>query len=136
MRFFVLILSLVILLQPASWAMGTPKSAHQQIDGGIQMVHSRAQLMALTAVEVHIQANDPEPASTGAMGDSSNLQGNHSSAAGCHTDCSSSVSLTVVVAVSFSPHYLDVGYHAAPISFQSRTESPEIRPPLNIRLKG
>ncbi len=138
MRFFVLILSLVILLQPASWAMGMQMSpAHQNISEGMQVNLVSAQAMALTGADggEQCQANHDEVTVTGGLNHNNHLQDNNFPAS-CHSAPSAS-SPTTTVAVSFSPQYLDVAYHAPSISFQSRTESPEIRPPHNnIRFQG
>lgn len=135
MRFFVLILSLVILLQPASWAAGMPMThAHQHMDGEISTGHSSTESTVHIAagIEAHCQRINNET-QTGMMADSEYPQNSHPSI-NCHS-APSAVSLPEVAAISSSLQYLDVAYHAPPISFQSRTESPEIRPPhSSIRL--
>ena len=135
MRFFVLILSLVILLQPASWAAGMPMThAHQHIDEEISTGHASTEstVHMVAGIEAHCQ-RIYDGAQTGPLVDSNYQQDNHPSI-NCHS-APSAVSLPEVAAISSSLQYLDVAYHAPPISFQSRTESPEIRPPHNnIRL--
>jgi hypothetical protein len=137
MRFFILLLSFVILLQPASWAMGMPMSpAHQDISEGMRTGLVSTPAMALTAAAgEQCQANYDEATLAGEMNHNSHLRDNNLPTS-CHSAPSAST-LTTAVGVSFSPQYLDVAYHAPSISFPSRTESPEIRPPhSDIRFPG
>ena len=121
MRFLLPILSLLILFQP-SWALGMPMpSVHQQMDGEM--------LAATTSVE-HCQSEIADIDTSGTISDSIHHQENHPPAS-CHNASSSAASLTTSATVFFSHHYRDVVYHGQAISFQSRTESPEIRPPHN-----
>ena len=129
MRF--LILSLLMLFQPASWAMGMPMATHQQMDH----VSSHSMMLATEAIKGHCQTNSTNTAQAGAFTDSSDQQGDYMYV-DCLAACSSAASITNVVAFSFEPRHLDVVYYTPKISFPSHTESPEIRPPLNIRFKG
>jgi hypothetical protein len=131
MRFFLLILSLLLLFQPASWAMGMPMFAHQQMD--YASAHS---MMLTTGVATgHCQANNVKTELAGTLTDASNQSDNHMRV-GCLAANSTAASLTASAVVAFSPQYIGVTYHVASILFQSRTESPEIRPPHNLRFQG
>ena len=112
--------------------------AHQHMegdgDGEIAMSHSgtKSTVHIVAGIEAHCQ-NIIGDASGDVMADKSYPQDKHPSV-NCHA-APSAVSLPELVATSLSFHYLDVAYHAPSISFQSRTESPEIRPLHNdIRL--
>jgi hypothetical protein len=136
MRFLLLILSIVISLQPTSWAMGMPMSpAHQKIGEGMQVDHVSTQSMVVIATDAReqCQENYDEKVLTGGLNQNGHLQDNNLPAS-----CDSSPSatgLTTTVDAYPSPQYLDINYHVPHFSFQSRTESPEIRPPHNnIRL--
>ena len=121
MRFLLPILSLLILFQP-SWALGMPMpSVHQLMDGET--------LAATTSVE-HCQSEIAEIDISGPISDGTHHQENHPPA-GCHNAGSSAAGLTTSATVFFSHQYRDVVYHGLSISFQSHTESPEIRPPHN-----
>ena len=131
MRLFIFVLSLLILFQPASWATGMPMFAHQQMD--YESAHSMM-LVAVTA-EGHCQTNDARITQAGVPIASTVQQGDHMLAS-CLAASSSAASFTTVVALSFESQHLNVLYYTPDISFQSHTESPEIRPPLNIRFQG
>jgi hypothetical protein len=135
MRFFVLILSLVILFQPTSWAAGLPMThAHQHMDKEMSMGHSSTEstIHMVAGIEAHCQ-RIYSGTQTDSLADSSYQQDSHPSV-NCHS-APSAVSLPEAVAATSSFQFFDVAYHAPSISFQSRTESPEIRPPHNnIRL--
>ena len=143
MRFLVLFLSLVILFQPASWAMGMPTAhahqhQHQQINTDrnaevqVNHTHEKATVYLAIGIEAHCQRINDE-VQTGVMADSDYQQNSHPSI-NCHS-APSAVNLPETAEIPSSFQYLDVAYHAPSISFQSRTESPEIRPPHhNIRL--
>ena len=61
MRFFILLFSIVILLQPASWAMSMPMShAHQNISEGTRTGIVIAQALKLTASDVGGQCQELE----------------------------------------------------------------------------
>ena len=138
MRFFILLFSIVILLQPASWAMSMPMShAHQNISEGTRTGIVIAQALKLTATDVgsQCQENFDKATLTGELNHNNHLQDNNLPTS-CHS-APSATSLTTTAGVSFSLQYLDTEYHAPSISFQSRTEPPEIRPPHdNIRFQG
>jgi hypothetical protein len=141
MRLLVLFLSLAILFQPASWALGMPMAhayQYQQIDtdrnGEVQVnhTHEKATVCLAIGIEAHCQRINDE-VQTGVMADSDYQQNSHPSI-NCHS-APSADSLPEAAAIPPSFQYLDVAYHAPSNSFQSRTESPEIRPPHNnIRL--
>jgi len=132
MRFLLLILSIVILLQPASWAMSP---AHQKFGEGMRVDHVSTQSIVVIATDAgkQCQENYDEKVLTDGLNQNGHLQDKNLSAS-CHS-APSAVSLLEAATITFSFQYLDVAYHAPSISFQSRTESPEIRPPHNnIRL--
>jgi hypothetical protein len=124
MRFFLLVLSLLILFQPASWATGMPMFGHQQMD----YASSHSMMLTASVVEGHCQAIDTEMTQAATLTDDSIQQGNHMLAS-CLAAGSSAVSLTAVATVAFEPQYFDIIYHTPVFSFYSHTESPEIRPP-------
>ncbi len=136
MRFLLLILSIFILLQPASWAMGMPMSpAHQKMGEGMRVDDVSIQSIVVIATDAgaHCQENYGEKVLTGELNHNGHLQDNNLPAS-CHS-APSATSLTTAVDVYPSPQYVGINYHVPSISFQSRTESPEIRPPHNnIRL--
>jgi hypothetical protein len=92
-------------------------------------------ILTTAAIEGHCQTNNANTAQTSAFTDSNDQQGSYM-LVGCLAASSSAASFTNVVAFSFEPQHLDVVYYTPEFSFHSHTESPEIRPPLNIRFKG
>ena len=131
MRVFLLILSLLILFQPASWAMGMPMITHQQMDH----VSTHSIILTTATIEGHCQTINTNTVQASAFADSNDQPGNYM-LAGCLATGSSAASFTNVVGFSFELQHLDVVYFTPKISFHSHTESPEIRPPLSIRFQG
>jgi hypothetical protein len=133
MRFLILILSIVILLQPASWAMSP---AHQKFGEGMRVDHVSTQSIVVIATDAgkQCQANRDGRVLSGGLNHNGHLIQDNNLPESCHS-APSAVSLLEAATITFSFQYLDLAYHAPSISFQSRTESPEIRPPHNnIRL--
>ncbi|RLA39088.1 MAG: hypothetical protein DRR42_27735 [Gammaproteobacteria bacterium] len=126
----ILIFSLLMLFQPASWAFGTPMFTHQQMDD--QSTHS---MILITAVAGHCQTHNPKTTQAGSHTNDSDQQGSYMQV-GCLAASSSAANLTDGVNFCFEPQHFDVVYYTPENSFHSHTESPEIRPPLNMHFLG
>jgi len=141
MRVITLFLSLLLLLQPASWAMGS--SVHQQMNGAVTGIHSGDQAMAFvptgtsTDCETVSIADDQTPTQLQSRGQ---IEINQSTPGSCQlmclSACTSSSNYTPVTSVGIALHNFTVVVETPLVSFRSHTESPEIRPPHSIRLQG
>lgn len=99
-------------------------------DGEMQVhhMHEKTTNFLAVGIEAHCQRVSDE-GQTSKIADNDYQQNSHPSI-NCHS-APSAVALSEADAISSSFQYLDVAYYAPSISFQSRTESPEIRPPHN-----
>ncbi len=127
MRFFLSILSFLILFQPISWAVGAPMYGHEPMDD-----ESALPVMLMSAaIGEHCQNIGHTDASSTLT--DTNEQQDSQLATSCVSVTTSAVSSLTVVATPVEPQYLFVVYPTTNISFHSHIESPEIRPPHNIR---
>jgi len=114
MRSLLLFFSLFILLQPASGAMNVTSST-------MSKSHCQNALQA-EAQSMRIPAGDHDMSQgVSAMADCQTA---------CHGGCTSAASLPLLIGLSFAQQTLSVAYNKPLLSFYSRTESPEPRPPL------
>ncbi len=132
MRFLIVILNMLILFQPSSWAMGVSMPAHQGMAymDAISQPAPSSPAQDITPAHCQSAALDNSLSQTGhqAPKDSDKMQADCMSS--CLNACVTSVNLLPVTTLVMSRHYTEIAYHAPSVSFNSHTESPEIRPPL------
>lgn len=129
MRYFLSILSLLMMFQPIGWAFGAQMYAHEPMDHE-SMIPT---MLMSVAVGDHCQLDNSHHVSLDSLVDADEQQ-EELPAVSCIVAGSSVVSNSVATSVFLiEPQYLSVTYSPTSISFRSRSESPEIRPPHSIR---
>ena len=128
MRYLLSILSLLLMLQPVSWAFGAPMYMHGQMDHESSIP---TMLMSMSLGE-HCEYGGSKQLSDSEARDLIGQDDGHLMI-NCVVAGASAVGSFTAIGETVEPTYLSIVLHPANIFFHTRTESPEIRPPHNIR---
>ena len=132
MRFFLVLLTFLLSFQPISWAMvsaGQTNSMtmHEQFAGEMSDIH-----MPENTAHMHSKAAQPTNSITPCNSAMADMQGD--CFVNCLIACSAATECTTLACHHLITKFNGVVLTTLSVLFTSYTESPEIQPPLKIRI--